>query len=249
MRPRVAAALVLVAAVAVMVWRHELFTVARPGVGPRPLAIAAVESRAARSLDVVLPAVPVGMERLQSRGAPLLVHYWAPWQRHALAQAVGLDSLRRTPGLEGLRVAVVCFDPFPSVARYVARHRLRLSVLLDSNHELRRDLPCPSIPYTYVIDGRGRLAAAQGGEIDWLAAPTHDALARVVAEAGPANGQAAFVSPSAFSLSSRRRPPTAALTRDVISRSSLRLSIVASACLTSTLSEPAFSTARSTIAF
>lgn len=255
MKPRAIAALVLVAAVAWVAWSHELFTVARAGARPRPLAIHVAGSRAAAPpLDVVLPAVPVGMERLRAGDAPLLVHYWAPWQRHALAQAVALDSLRRSPELQGLRVVVVCFDPFPSVARYIARNRLRLSVLLDSNHELRQKLPCPSIPYTYVLDGAGRIAAAQEGEMAWLAPETRAALARMLAERRSpqdttrrSRGQAASTSPS--SLSSRRRPPTAALTRDVISRSSLRLSIVASACFTSVFNEPAFSTARSTIAF
>ena len=75
-----------------------------------------------------------------------------------------------------MRVAVVCFDPYPSVARYVARLRLRLPVLLDQRRQLAGQLACPSIPYTYVLDRRGRIAVEQAGEVDWLAPATRASL-------------------------------------------------------------------------
>ena len=165
-----------------MLWRAELFNVAGPNDRPRPLFAAAVPQRASTAVDVVLPVVPAGMQRVHGGGQVLLVHYWAPWQRHSREQARALDSLRREPDLEGLRVVVVCSDPFPSVARYVARQRLRLAVLLDGPGELRRTLPCPSIPYTYVIDGRGRIAVAQAGEVDWWSDGTRRTLRALLAE-------------------------------------------------------------------
>jgi hypothetical protein len=88
--------------------------------------------------------------------------------------------------MEGLRVALVCSDPFPSVARYVGRHRLRLLVLLDGQHELRRMLPCPALPYTYVVDRAGRIAVAQEGEVDWLGPATRATLTWLLAESRPA---------------------------------------------------------------
>jgi peroxiredoxin len=125
----------------------------------------------------------VGMRRLHQGGRVLLLHYWAPWERNARAQAAALDSLSHLDGLEGLDVALVCFDPFPSVARFVARQRLRLVVLLDGERRLRQTLPCPSIPYTYVIDSQGRIAVAQAGEVDWLGAETRAMLGRLLGEA------------------------------------------------------------------
>jgi peroxiredoxin len=168
----------ILGAVGLWVWRAELFTISRPGQAPLPLVIA--EQRTPVAFDVVLPAVPVGMERLRGGDSVLLIHYWAPWEHDSRAQAAALDSLRRLPELERMRVAVVCFDPFPSVTRYVARQRLRLAVLLDGDHELRRALPCPSVPYTYVIDRSGRIAIAQPGEVDWWSPRTIAALRRVI---------------------------------------------------------------------
>jgi hypothetical protein len=172
----------------VLVYRAQLFTVSRPGDHPRPLALLAAAERRPASLDVVLPQVPVGMAHLSEGGAVLLVHYWAPWERHGARQAALLDSLRREPDLEPLRAVVVCFDPFPSVARFVARQRLRLSVLLDTERRMRRALPCPSVPYTYVLDRQGRIAVAQPGEVDWLAPGSRAALRALIdeAEAQPA---------------------------------------------------------------
>jgi peroxiredoxin len=134
------------------------------------------------TLDATLPSVPVGMERLVSGRGVLLVHYWAPWEHASRTQAAMLDSLRQLPEMEGLRVVVVCFDPFPSVARFVARQRLRLSVLIDGHGTLRGTLPCPSVPYTYVLDARGHIAIAQAGEVDWLGPGTRAALAGLLAE-------------------------------------------------------------------
>lgn len=180
MRARLALPL-LALAMGLLLWRAELFVV-RPGAHPRPLELRAAEARTPVTLDVALPAVPEGIQRLTGADGPLLLQYWAPWQLHARAQVRSLDSLRREPELEGLRIVVVCFDPFPSVTRYVTRQRLRLPVLLDGPGELRRTLPCPSLPYTYVIDRAGRIAAAQAGEIDWWSSESRAALRRLLEE-------------------------------------------------------------------
>ena len=63
-----------------------------------------------------------------------------------------------------------------------ARQRLRLSVLIDGHGALRNALPCPSVPYTYVLDVRGRIAVSQPGEVDWLAPETRAGLERLLAE-------------------------------------------------------------------
>jgi hypothetical protein len=182
MRPRAALAVIVITVAALWIWRSQLFTVSRPGERPRPLVVRAASERAPVAFDVVLPAVPVGMERLRSRDQVLLIHYWAPWERHGAVQAAGLDSLARILGPASLRTMLVCFDPFPSVARYVARQRLRVRVLLDSERLLRDALPCPSVPYTYVIDAAGRVAVAQPGEVDWLAPETLRALGTLLAD-------------------------------------------------------------------
>jgi hypothetical protein len=162
--------------------RSQLWTVARPGDAPEALRLKADHDRTAAEFDVTLPAVPVGMVHLESGRGVLLIHYWAPWEHAGRAQVALLDSLRQLPEMQGLRVVVVCFDPFPSVARFVARQRLRLNVLIDSRAALRATLPCPSVPYTYVLDGVGRLAVSQSGEVDWLSAGTRATLAALLAE-------------------------------------------------------------------
>ena len=166
--------------------RSQLWTVARPGERPRPLALIAAAARRPVTLGMTLPAVPIGSRRLEAGGGVLLLHYWAPWEQGSRAEAAGLDSLRRLPALQGLTTLVVCFDPFPSVTRFVARQRLRLSVLLDGRGDLRAVLPCPSLPYTYVVDRAGRLAVAQPGDVDWWAPGTLATLTALLAEPAPA---------------------------------------------------------------
>jgi hypothetical protein len=175
-------ATLLLVAIAFITWRSQLWTVARPGDRPVALRLHEAGARTPVRIDATLPVVPVGMERVESGRGVLLIHYWAPWEHSSREQAARLDSLRQLPDMQGLRVAVVCFDPFPSVARYVARQRLRLSVLIDGHGRLRGALPCPSMPYTYVVDGAGRLAVSQPGEVDWLAPETRRVLAALLAE-------------------------------------------------------------------
>ena len=164
-----------------LLWRSQLIGLA-PSTAPRALTLLAPAARIPQACDVVLPAAPVGMVPLRSGHTPLLIHYWAPWERHGRAQAAGLDSLARTLRDTDLRIVLVSFDPFPSVARFVARQRLRLRVVLDGPGELRAQVPCPRIPHTVLIDRAGRAAAIQSGEIDWLAPATRAALERVLRE-------------------------------------------------------------------
>jgi hypothetical protein len=188
MRIRLAGLLLVLGAFGLFWWRAELFTVAKPGQAPRALERTGSATRPA--FDVSLPLVPVGVARLTPGGRPLLVHYWAPWERHGRPQVLALDSLARALPEDGVRVAVVCFDPFPSVARYVARLRLRVPVMLDLRRDLQAVLPCPSVPYTWLLDARGRVVAAQPGEVDWLA-PATRALLESVGAGAPADSAAA----------------------------------------------------------
>jgi len=168
-----------------LLWRSQLVRLAA-GDRPRPLAVLDVAARRPLDCDVVLPAAPVGMIHLRSGRVPLLLHYWAPWERHGRAQAAALDSLARDLRASDLDVVLVSFDPFPSVARFVARQGLRLCVLLDGPGQLRAQVPCPRLPHTVLIDRAGRAAAIQSGEIDWLSPATRAALERVLAEPAPA---------------------------------------------------------------
>jgi hypothetical protein len=171
--------LALVALAALAAWRAELWTVQRPGAQPRPLALQT--ERLPAAFDVALPAVPVGVGRLDSGAGPLLVHYWAPWERDGRAQIEALDSLARLADAPAVRIVVVCFDPFPSLARFLGRTRVRIPVLLDHERALTLALPCPSLPYTYGIDASGRIAIREPGEIDWLSDSTRAALRRLAA--------------------------------------------------------------------
>jgi len=171
------------AVLAALAWRAQLVRVG-PDETARPLALLEESRRATRNCDVVLPAVPVGMTRVHSGGTPLLVHYWAPWERNGRAQAAALDSLVRTLGATELRVVLVTSDPFPSVARFVQRHRLKLRVLLDGPGLLRAQIPRPRLPHTVVLGRDGREWVVQSGHVDWLSAETRAVIDAVTSAAG-----------------------------------------------------------------
>jgi len=49
-------------------------------------------------------------------------------------------------------------------------------VLLDLRRDLQAQLPCPSIPYTWLIAADGRVLVSQPGEVDWAAPATRTLL-------------------------------------------------------------------------
>jgi len=179
--PRRLAIVAAVAALGVLAWQSQLVRVDLEA-APRPLVLLPESARTACSCDVVLPVVPVGMTRVSSGGSPLLIHYWAPWERNGREQAAALDSLVRTLGATDLRVMLVTSDPFPSVARFVLRHRLKLPVLLDGPGHLRARIPRPRLPHTVAIDRAGREAVVQSGQVDWLAPETRQVLEALIGD-------------------------------------------------------------------
>jgi hypothetical protein len=185
MRSPTAIALALLLAIAFLVWRDELWSVQAPGRHAVALALLPEELREPVAFDVVLPAIPTGLVRVRASDGPTLVHYWAPWEQDGRAQSHLLDSLAHTAEFESLRVVLVCFDPFPSVARYVGRTGLHLPVMLDGEHRLSHVLPCPSIPTTYVLDRDGRVIARQSGTVDWWAPGTLETLRRAMQTPAP----------------------------------------------------------------
>lgn len=191
MSRRALVVLTIVALAGGAAWRANLFQVDRSVRVPRPLVLLPDSANRTAAFDVVLSSVPSGMRRLQSGEHTTLVHYWAPWERNGRAQALDLDTLQRGPDLEALDVVIVCFDPFPSVARFVGRHRMTTLVLLDREGSLRRQLECPVMPYTYVVDRAGRVRVAQPGEVDWKSEETR----RVLREALKASPSAQPVTP------------------------------------------------------
>jgi hypothetical protein len=191
-RPRLAVLLLALGAFGLFVWHAKLFVVSQPGPGVRPLE--RTDPRTLADFGVWLPRVPVGVMRVESGRAAWLIHYWAPWERHGRAQALALDSLvREMPEFSDgrLQVAIVCFDPFPSVARFVARLRLTVPVVLDHDRELQRAVPCPSLPYTWVIAPGGGALVSQPGEVDWRSEATRTLLREIAKSVGSARDEGA----------------------------------------------------------
>lgn len=176
------AAIVLAAAAGLALWRAELYPVS--AAPPRPLDIIPAAARAGVAVDAMLPIVPVGTAHVSAGGRVLVLHVWAPWQRHAEADAIAFDSLATLERESGVEMAIVCFEPYMSVSRWVRRHRLRVPVLLDHDRRLVRMLPMRALPCTWVLDRDGRLAAAASGDVAWLAPATARALRALAGEPG-----------------------------------------------------------------
>jgi len=77
-------------------------------------------------------------------------------------------------------------------------------VLLDHHRQLQAVLPCPSIPYTWLLGADGRVLVSQPGEVEWLSAETRDLLLEA---SRPAADSGAVMHPAAASETPRRLKP------------------------------------------
>ena len=95
----------VLATTAFAVWRAQLFTVSRPGERPRPLVARALAERTPTDLDVVLPAVPIGMRPLPAGAGGVPLPHLGPPGGGAAGAGGGARCAppprRRPPALEG----------------------------------------------------------------------------------------------------------------------------------------------------
>jgi hypothetical protein len=175
MRPRLAAVLLVLGAIGlVLVARgvvHGVEARARRRARSRAAAV-----RPPPAFDVSLPLVPVGVARLTPGGRPLLVHYWAPWERHGRAQVLALDSLARTlpAGRAARGDRVLRPVPVGGALRGAAAAPRAGHARPAPRSPGRAPLPERSL---HVAARCARaVVAAQPGEVEWLAPATRALL-------------------------------------------------------------------------
>lgn len=108
----------------------------------------------------------------------IILNFWATWCGPCLEEMPAIEKLYRRYRSQGLTVLAVSLDKGDSakVKNFVDTHNLTFPVLLDTEGVAEKLYPTLSIPFTYVIDKKGRIAARVDGAKNWATEETFAAL-------------------------------------------------------------------------
>ena len=111
-------------------------------------------------------------------GKVIVVNFWATWCAPCVKEMPSFETLYRRFRSQGLTVLAVSLDKDGSskVQDYVDKFKLSFPVLLDTEGIAEKLYPSFTIPFTYVIDKQGRVAARIDGAKDWESAETFKAV-------------------------------------------------------------------------
>ena len=111
-------------------------------------------------------------------GKVIVVNFWATWCAPCVKEMPSFETLYRRFRSQGLTVLAVSLDKDGSskVQDYVDKYKLSFPVLLDTEGVAEKLYPSFTIPFTYVLDKQGRVAARIDGAKDWESPETFKAI-------------------------------------------------------------------------
>ena len=111
-------------------------------------------------------------------GKVIIINFWATWCTPCVKEMPSFENLYRRFRSKGLTILAVSLDKnSPSkVQEFVDKHKLSFPVLLDTDGGAEKLYPSFTIPFTYVVDKKGRVVARVDGGKDWGSAKTFAAV-------------------------------------------------------------------------
>ncbi|MBT3874587.1 MAG: TlpA family protein disulfide reductase [Nitrospina sp.] len=111
-------------------------------------------------------------------GKVIVVNFWATWCVPCVKEMPSFEALYRRYRSRGLTLLAVNLDKegLSKVQEFVDKYNLSFPVLLDTDGVAEKLYPSFTIPFTYVIDKHGRVAARVDGAKDWESSETFEAV-------------------------------------------------------------------------
>ncbi|MFT4578608.1 MAG: peroxiredoxin [Nitrospinales bacterium] len=108
----------------------------------------------------------------------IVLNFWATWCAPCLEEMPAFEKLYRRYRSQGVTVLAVSLDKgnISKVKDFVDANNLTFPVLIDSDGAAEKLYPSFTIPFTYVIDKEGRVAARVDGAKNWASSETFAAL-------------------------------------------------------------------------
>ena len=112
------------------------------------------------------------------KGQVVIINFWATWCAPCRVEMPAFETLYRRYRSEGLTLLAVSLDKggIDIVRNFVEERKLSFPVLMDMEGTVERMYPSFSIPTTYVIDRKGRIATRVDGAKNWKSKETFEAV-------------------------------------------------------------------------
>ncbi len=114
--------------------------------------------------------VAVRLDTLSNGGKPIIIDFFATWckpcNRELSAISEVYDEWQSETGVRLIAVSIDQAHHINKVKPLVDQLGWPYEVLLDSNSELKRALGVQLIPYTLVVDGKGKIVYKHSGYVD-----------------------------------------------------------------------------------
>jgi peroxiredoxin len=109
----------------------------------------------------------------------IIVNFWATWCVPCVKEMPSFENLYRRYRSEGLSLLAVSLDkdnPSKKVQQFVDKYSLTFPILFDTEGVAEKLYPSFTIPFTFVIDKNGRIAARIDGAKNWGSPETFKAI-------------------------------------------------------------------------
>jgi len=108
----------------------------------------------------------------------IILNFWATWCAPCLEEMPAFEKLYRRYRSQRLTVLAISLDKgdISKVKDFVDANNLTFPVLIDSDGVAEKLYPSFTIPFTYLIDKEGRVAARVDGAKNWASSETFAAL-------------------------------------------------------------------------
>ncbi len=130
------------------------------------LAEAQVPSVTLKSID----GKTVQTDTLSNGGKPFIIDFFATWckpcNRELSAIADVYEDWQKETGVKVIAVSIDQAQNINKVKPLVDNHGWPYEVLLDPNGEFKRALGVQMIPYTLIVDGKGKIVYKHNGYTD-----------------------------------------------------------------------------------
>lgn len=131
--------------------------------------------------EIALPGLDGRVRSLaEFGGRPLLVNFWASWCGPCVEEMPTLDAFAAKQAANGVQVVGIALDERAAVEAFLRKTPVHYPVLLDvpgaADSSVRFGNARGVLPYSVLVDARGRIAAAKigpfrGDELERFAAP------------------------------------------------------------------------------
>ena len=122
-----------------------------------------------RAPEISLPPLEGGEEKAlaEFRGQVVVLNYWASWCEPCRRESPLLERWHRRISKRNATVlGIDVLDVTSDAQEFIDRYDLSYPQLRDKDGSTLEDFGVTGYPETFVIDRKGRIAAAQKGEVD-----------------------------------------------------------------------------------